>query len=49
MYEIDWHKVSQPTLINKYSLMENSNIKQVLLNDKYLFVQSSAMAKNSTN
>lgn len=29
--------------------MENSTIKQVLLNDNYLFVQSSAMAKNETN
>ena len=48
VYEIDWHKVTQPTLINKYSLMENSTIKQVLLNDRYLFVQSSAQTKNET-
>lgn len=49
VYEIDWHQISKPTLINKYSLMENSTIKQILLNDNYLFVQSSAMAKNDTN
>ena len=45
VYEIDWHKTSKPTLINKYSLMENSKIKQVMLNDQYLFVQSSAEAE----
>jgi hypothetical protein len=49
VYEIDWHKISQPTLINKYSLMENSTVKQVMLNDKYLMVQSSADAKNDTH
>ena len=45
VYEIDWHKISKPTLINKYSLMENSKIKQVMLNDQYLFVQSEVEAE----
>lgn len=49
VYEIDWHKITQPTLISKYSLMESSTIKQVRLNDKYLLVQSTALAKNETN
>ncbi len=49
VYEIDWHKTSKPILINKYSLMENSNVKQVALNDRYLMVQSSADASNSTH
>jgi hypothetical protein len=49
VYEIDWHIMSKPTLINKYSLMENSNIKQIFLNDRYLIVQSAADAYNATN
>ena len=42
VYEIDWHKISQPKLLYKYSLMENSKVRQVMLNDDYIFVQSSA-------
>lgn len=38
-----------PVLINKYSIMENSKVKQVFLNDRFLVVQSSAMAFNKTN
>lgn len=49
MYEIDWHVLTKPVLINKYSLMENSNVKQIFMNDRYLIVQSSADAYNSTN
>lgn len=49
VYEIDWHITYKPVLINKYSLMENSSIKQVFLNDRYLIVQSSADAYNATN
>ena len=49
VYEIDWKDISRPLLINKYSLMENSTVKNLLLNDQYLIVQSSAEAYNSTN
>lgn len=49
VYEIDWHVLTKPVLINKYSLMENSNVKQVFMNDRYLIVQSSADAYNATN
>jgi hypothetical protein len=41
--------MSKPTLINKYSLMENSRIKQIFLNDQYLIVQSAADAFNATH
>lgn len=49
VYEIDWHVLTKPVLINKYSLMENSNVKQIFMNDLYLIVQSSADAYNATN
>jgi hypothetical protein len=49
VFEIDWKNFNKPTLINKYSLMSNSDVKQVFLNDRYLIVQSTAMATNSTN
>lgn len=49
IYEIDWHIMSKPVLMNKYSLMENSRIKQIFLNDKYVIAQSAADAFNSTN
>ena len=43
IYEIDWHAINRPVLINKYSIMENSTVKQIFLNDRYLIVQASAM------
>lgn len=49
VFEIDWKNFNKPTLINKYSLMANSYVKQVFLNDKYLVVQSTAMGSNATN
>lgn len=49
VYEIDWHVLTKPLLINKYSLMESSRVKQIFLNDRYLVVQSAADAYNETN
>lgn len=48
IYEIDWHNPRNPVLINKYSLMENSKVKQLFINDQYVIVQSTADAYNST-
>jgi hypothetical protein len=48
IYEIDWHSPRNPVLINKYSLMENSKVKQLFINDQYVIVQSTADAYNST-
>ena len=44
VYEIEWYNRLSPILINKYSLMEHSNVKQVLLNDRYVIVQSTVNA-----
>lgn len=49
VFEIDWKNFNKPILINKYSLMANSDVKQVFLNDRYLVVQSTAMGSNATN
>lgn len=49
VYEIDWKNTIEPKLINKYSLMENSKVNQVELNDEYLVVQSFAFASNETS
>lgn len=46
---MDWKDTNRPLLINKYSLMENSTIKNLFLNDRYLIVQSSAEAYNATH
>jgi hypothetical protein len=36
-------------MIQKYSLMENSTVKQLIINNQFVVVQSSANATNSTN
>ena len=41
--------MTKPRLINKYSLMDNSRVKQVALNDRYLMVQSAADGSNATH
>jgi hypothetical protein len=40
VYEIDWSRPSSPILLTKYSLLPNSSIEQVALNEDYLVVQS---------
>ena len=49
VYEINWADFSEPYLINKYSLMEFSHIRELYMNDEYLIVQSAANATNSTH
>lgn len=36
-------------MVNKYSLMEHSHIKQLIINDLFVLVQSAANATNDTN
>lgn len=48
VYEIDWSDVENPLLINKYSLMPNSAVSQVFLNERFVFVQSLSVAGNTT-
>jgi hypothetical protein len=49
VYEINWQNTMKPLLVNKYSLMEGSKVKQVILTDRYLIVQSVAFGSNETN
>ncbi len=49
VYEIDWSNIRDPVMITKYSLMEHSQIKQLLINDLFVVVQSVANATNSSN
>lgn len=49
IYEIDWSNIRDPVMVNKYSLMEHSNVKQLIINDLFVVVQSSANTTNSTS
>lgn len=49
VYEIDWSNVNDPVMLNKYSLMEHSHIREVHVNDLFIIVQSAANATNDTN
>lgn len=49
VYEIDWSNIRDPVMVNKYSLMEHSHVKQLIINDQFVVVQSAANATNSTN
>lgn len=49
IYEINMADFSDPYLINKYSIMEYSYIRELYMNDEYLIVQSSANATNQTH
>lgn len=40
VYEIDWSRPSSPILLTKYSLLPDSAIEQVALNEDYMIVQS---------
>lgn len=49
VYEIDWSNTLDPLLMNKYSLMEHSHVKQIIVNDRYLVVQSVANATDDSD
>lgn len=40
VYEIDWSELDAPKLLNKYSLMPNSKVNQIFLNNRFLVVNS---------
>ena len=42
IHEIDWTDVDEPRLINKYSLLPDSKISQIFLNDRFIFIRSTA-------
>lgn len=42
VHEIDWGQTARPLLVSKYSLMENSHIRDISVDAKYLVVQASS-------
>lgn len=48
VHEVDWSNIRDPVLLTKYSLLEHSNVKQLIINDLFVVVQSSANATSST-
>jgi hypothetical protein len=49
VYEVDWHNILNPVLLTKYTLIEDSKVKQLIINDKYVVVQSTAKVSNDTS
>lgn len=48
VYEIDWSRTVYPVLLTKYSLLPDSTIEQVALNQNYLVVQSFSKVNTSS-
>ena len=48
VHEIDWTDLEEPLLLNKYSILPDSLVSQVFLNDRFIFVRSTA-SDGSTN
>ena len=49
IYEFEWRDSSNAVLKNKYSLMENSKVQQMVINDRFVVVQSKANAADAEN
>lgn len=49
IYEVDFTNQLRPQIITKYSIMSNSTIHSVWINEEYVFAQISANVTNSTN
>lgn len=47
IYEIDWSVTSKPVLMTKYSLLPNSYIEQLAINEDYVVVQSYTQSNSS--
>ena len=47
VHQIDWTDLNEPFLINKYSVLPDSKISQVFMNDRFIFVRSSALDSGS--
>lgn len=43
VHEVDWTDLEDPRLLNKYSLLPDSEVRQVFLNDRFVFVRSKAL------
>ena len=48
VYEINWSRTSTPILLTKYSLLPDSVIEQVALNEYYMIVQSYTKVNTSS-
>jgi hypothetical protein len=49
VYEINMDRPSTPLLVAKYSLMQHSQVHNIIIDEKYLVVQASANASNGDN
>lgn len=49
IYEVDFTNQLRPQIITKYSIMSNSTIHSVWVNEEYVFAQISANVTSSTN
>jgi hypothetical protein len=49
VYEIDWSDVTNPVLVNKYSIMEHSYIRDIIINDMFMVIQSTVNGTNETH
>lgn len=44
IYEVNWDLSSDPKLLAKYSLVQNSSVRQVLVNREFVVVQAAGEA-----
>lgn len=49
VYEVNMDRPSTPVLLYKYSLMQHSQVHNLIIDEKYLVVQASANATNDDN
>ena len=42
IYEVDWSDIENPYMISKYSLMPNSTVTQIFLNNRFVFAQANS-------
>jgi hypothetical protein len=42
IYEVDWTDIEDPRLLSKYSLLPDSTVHQLFLNDRFVFVRSTS-------
>lgn len=47
IYEVDWSEIDSPKLINKYSLMPGSQVTQIFLNERFVFVQAASPSQKN--
>jgi hypothetical protein len=47
IHEVDWTDLESPRLLNKYSLLPDSSVSQIFLNERFIFVRSSSSDSTS--